>query len=296
MADPNFFPGFEGDDEPKKAKPVAPAKAAAPAKPAFDPFAGVPVKVNAPGEVVPAAPAKPATGRVGTAPAAPTPTPAAQDADDSELKPGSRKDLWKCPHCGTGNKPDRTSCRSCGKSPDEAVVVPWFKNNVLRAGILAVICVVILLAVWLSRVDASLHEPGPAGIDQQRPRISGKAEGTIEVSDGISFISTQRLSVSGRVVAVRQSLGMTWVALALGRNARDDNAFKAQIAKPQGAGFAFDGGCLLACVFDGKPELKPGAWLSLVGSTGDLVKGPSRLREAQGAIAVRVEEFKLLEE
>lgn len=290
MADPNFFPGFEGDDEP--AKPAAPAKAAAPApaaKPAFDPFAGPPA-ASAPA-AKPVAPGKPAPARPAPVPAA-APAPAAEP-DDAELKPGSRKDLWKCPHCGAGNKPDRSTCRTCGKSPDEPVILPWYKNNVIRAAILAVVGAIILLAVWMSRVDLSLHEAGPAGIDLQRPRISGSAEGSIDVSGDIKFVGTRMISVSGRVVATRQSLGMTWVALALGPNARDDEAFKALQAKPDGVGFAFDGGCVLACIFDNEPKLKPGAWLSLIGTTGDLVKDASKMHEVDGAFVVRVDEFRL---
>lgn len=289
MADPNFFPGFEGDDEPaKQAKSAAPAKPAAPApKPAFDPFAGAPVNAApAAPAPTPAAPGKP----VARPPTAPAP---AADPDDAELKPGSRKDLWKCPHCGAGNKPDRNTCRTCGKSPDDPVIVPWFKNNVIRAAILAVIGAVILLAVWMSRVDLGLHEAGPAGVDLQRPRISGSAEGTIEVSGDIKFVGTKLISVSGRIVASRPSLGMTWIALALGPNATDDEAFKALSAKASGAGYEFDGGCVLACIFDNEPKLTPGAWLSLIGSTGDLVKDASLMDEAQGAYAVRVDEFRL---
>ncbi|MBN8527586.1 MAG: zinc ribbon domain-containing protein, partial [Planctomycetes bacterium] len=239
-----------------------------------------------------AAPAQPRAAP-GPAPAPPPPAPESEDAD---LKPGSRKDLWKCPHCGAGNKPDRDTCRSCGKSPSDPVILPWYRNNVIRAAILAVVGAVVLLAVWMSRVDLSMREPGPAGVDLQRPRISGSAEGTIEVTGDIKFIGTRLVSVSGRVAAVRQSLGMTWIALALGANARDEDAFKALAPKAVGAGFEFDGGCVLACVFDDEPKLKPGTWLSLVGTTGDLVKEASLLDEAAGAIAVRVDEFRTLAE
>lgn len=288
MADPDFFPGFEGDDEPAKPAPAKPP-AAAPAKPGFDPFAGAKVDVNAPApaQAPAAAPAK-GPSRA----AAPAPAPAAEP-DDAELKPGSRKDLWKCPHCGAGNKPDRGTCRSCGKEPADPVVQPWYRNNVIRAGLIAAVGAIVLLAVWMSRVDLSLREPGPAGIDLQRPRISGTAEGTIDVTGDIRFIGTKLISVSGRVVAVRQHLGMTWIALALGINARDDDAFKALAPRASAGGFDFDGGCVLACIFDEEPQLRPGAWLSLAGTTGDLVKEASLLSEAEGAFAVRVDEFRV---
>jgi hypothetical protein len=283
MADPDFFPGFEGDDEPAKPSEAAPKVPAPAAKPAFDPFADPP----------PAATAAPKPG-----PAVPKPIPAkpapaaAADVDDPELKPGSRKDLWKCPHCGAGNKPDRSTCRTCGKSPDEPVIQPWYQNNIIRAAIIAVIGAVVLLAVWMSRVDLSLRDPGPAGVDVQRARIGGKAEGTIEITGDITFIGSKLISVSGRVVATKSALGMTWIALALGADARDDEAFAAMRADASGPGLRCEGGLVLAAVFDDQPKLDPGTWLSLTGTTGDLVKDASLLDEAAGAIAVRVDAFR----
>lgn len=290
MADPNFFPGFEGDDEPKKpapaAKPVAPAPAATPAKPAFDPFAGVPVKVTAPAEAAPAA--KPATGRVGKAPPAPLPAPAAaQDADDPDLKPGSRKDLWKCPHCGTGNKPDRTTCRSCGKSPDEPVVVPWFKNNVIRAGIFAIIGLVIILVVWLSRVDLSLREPMLENVDA-KPRIAGEGRGSIELGGGLTFEADKLISVCGRVAATGPGPGGTLlVALALGAAAVEEKPS----AKAVKGGFEVDG-VVLACSAQDAFAPKPGQILSLKGATGVLIKDGRMIDEPAGGIPVAVEEHR----
>ena len=59
------------------------------------------------------------------------------------LKP--RKDLWVCPHCGAKNKPDRDTCRACGKSPDEKVVKPIHQNPLVQAAVLAVVGFVLVL-------------------------------------------------------------------------------------------------------------------------------------------------------
>ncbi len=285
MADPNFFPGFEGEDEAKK-QPAKPAKpvSAAPAKPAFDPFADAPKPAATPPAV-----AKPPTGRVAKAPA-PAPAQAATSSsapaadDDPELKPGSRKDLWKCPHCGAGNKPDRNTCRTCGKSPDDPVIVPWYANNVIRAGILAAIGVVIVVIVMLTRVDVTLREPNLADVDR-KPRIGGSATGSIDLGGGLRFEADHQISVCGRVAAVGVGPGGTvLVALALGPAAAQE--------KPKAT--ASDGsfeveGVVLACSVEG--EFKPivGQILSVQGATGDLVKDGRITNEPAGVIPVAVE-------
>ncbi len=286
MADPNFFPGFEGEDEPKKqpaAKPVAPA----PDKPAFDPFADAqPSPAPAPALAGPAG--KPPTNRVAkTAPTAPAPVPAPSQ-DDPELKPGSRKDLWKCPHCGAGNKPDRTTCRTCGKSPDEPVVVPWYKNNIIRAGILAAIGVIIVVIVLLTRVDLSLREPSLANVDA-KPRISGAAQGSIDLGSGLRFEGERQISVCGRVAAIGPGPGGTLlVALALGPAAADEKPVATAIT----GGFEV-AGVVLACHAADSFDPKPGQIISLTGATGVLVKDGRMVDNEAGVIPVAIEEHRV---
>jgi hypothetical protein len=288
MADPNFFPGFEGDDEPAKpAKPEA-KPAAAPAKPAFDPFAGAKVDTKAAAAPPPAAaPGKPGTNRVAKAPApaaAPPPPPPPADAD-ADLKPGSRKDLWKCPHCGAGNKPDRDTCRTCGKSPDEPVVIPWYKNNVIRAGILAVIGLVIIGIVMLTRVDVSLREPTLANVDKA-PRITGKGIASIDLGNGIKLEGERMISICGRVAAVGTGPGGTQlVALALGAAAADEKP-----SAPPANGSFDVAGVVLACSAEDNFDPKPGQIISLTGVVGVLVKEGRIVDEPTGIIPVAVGE------
>ena len=284
MADPNFFPGFEGEDEPKK-QPAAKPAVQAPAKPAFDPFADAPPSPAAP---APAAPAgKPPTNRVAKAPAAPAPVAAASQ-DDPELKPGSRKDLWKCPHCGAGNKPDRNTCRTCGKSPDDPVVVPWFKNNIIRAGILAAIGLIVVVIVLVTRVDLSLREPTLAHVDT-KPRISGSAQGSIDLGSGLRFEGEHQISVCGRVAATGPGPGGTLlVALALGSAAADEKP----VATPINGGFDV-AGVVLACHAADGFDPKPGQIISLTGATGVLVKDGRMVDNEAGVIPVAVEEHRV---
>ncbi len=286
MADPNFFPGFEGDDEPKKPKPAA--KPAEPAKPAFDPFANMPA---APIETGPAAQAKPPAKPAGKPPAAapaPPPPPPPPDAD-ADLKPGSRKDLWKCPHCGTGNKPDRTTCRSCGKSPDEPVIVPWHRNNVIRVGILAGIGLIIVIAVWATRPDLSLHEPLLDKVDRKAARIGGSAQGSVELGNGLRFEAVSQISICGRVAATGPGPGGTLlVALALGAAAAEEKPS----ATPGNGTFEVSG-VVLACTAEGAFAPKPGQILSLTGATGVLVKDGRMVNEPAGIIPVAVQEHRV---
>lgn len=287
MADPNFFPGFEGDDEPAKpAKPEA-KPAAAPAKPAFDPFAGAKVDTKAAAAPPAAAPAKPGTNRVAKAPAtAPAPPPPPADAD-ADIKPGARKDLWKCPHCGAGNKPDRDTCRTCGKSPDEPAVVPWFKNNVIRAAILAAIGLIVIVVVMLTRVDVSLREPSLGNVDTA-PRITGTGIASIELGNGMKLEGERMISICGRVAAVGSGPGGTQlVALALGAAAAEEKP----AATPAGGSFEV-AGVVLACSAEDGFDPKPGEILSLTGVVGVLVKEGRVVGEPAGILPVAVGEHR----
>lgn len=272
-----WFPGFEGDDEPKK--DAAPAKPAAVAKPSA-PVAAAP----------PPVPPKPAPAAV--APAKPVPAPpkpqaaaAAESDADRDLKPGSRKDLWKCPHCGAGNKPDRDSCRTCGKKQSDPIIVPWHQQTVARLGIAAAAVVIVALAIWLARTDLSLHEPVISAIDA-KPRLGGPNSSTSEFGGGYTIAIEHRLSVCGRVAAVASGPGGSqMVALALGSAARDE----APAATKSGMGFTIEGGIVLACLGEAMPVVKAGQLLSVKGASGRLMKEGQFAKAAEGIIAVRVE-------
>ncbi len=286
MTDQKFFPGFEGDDEAQKPAAPQPKPAVAPAKPAFDPFAEVKVDTKAPAPPPAQAPA----GRATKASPPPPPPPAAAAAatdEDADIKPGSRKDLWKCPHCAAGNKPDRNTCRTCGKSPDEPVVIPWYRNNVIRAGILAVIGLIIIGIVLVTRVDLSLHEPSLANVDKA-PRIGGKGLALIELGSGLKLEGEQQISVCGRVAAIGSGPGGTiLIALALGPAAADENPE----AKPADGSFEV-AGVVLACSAEDGFDPKPGQIISLTGVSGILVKDGRIADTPAGIIPVAVGEHR----
>lgn len=269
-----WFPGFIGDDEPKKeAAPPAPSAPAAPAP------------APAPAPTPTPAPPKPAAPK----PAPPPPPAAAAEDEDRDIKPGSRKDLWKCPHCGAGNKPERDTCRTCGKKPTEPVVVRWHQQPLIRLGILLVIGLIAGLIIWTSRTDLSLHEPRLASVDRQ-PRIGGSVTGSIELGGGLSISLDSQISVCGRVAALGNGPGGTQlIALALGPMARDEHP---PVSKAGGT-LSIEGGVILACSGEGLPaSLKPGQLLSLRGETGRIMKEGQFAKGTDGLIAVYVEAAK----
>jgi hypothetical protein len=227
----------------------------------------------APRPVPAPAPAAPAPAAPAPAPApAPRPAPprpaAAAEPDDPELKPGSRKDLWNCPHCGAGNKPDRTTCRACGKSPDEPVVRPWSRNPVVLGGIAAAV-VGVVAVLWLAtRPDLSFRAPGPDGVDSAPRTAGGAAGGDQDLSGGRRFEAKGRISVSGRVLAARPFPGGgVSVALALGPNAADP-AFAGIAAEAGPAGFTVPDGTLVLHLVGTRERPVRGAWLSVAGDRG----------------------------
>jgi hypothetical protein len=258
MADANF-PGFEGEDEEEKpakpaAKPAVPAKPAAPAKPPT----GKVAKGDATAPTLQGAGSvdyqfeesseEPAPKKKAYAPppaeAAPPPTPVAPspgkgargsmqpaiEADvDPDLKPGSRKDLWTCPHCGTGNKPGRDTCRKCGKSPDDVVVVPLFKRPpVIGAAAGGVVLLIVLIAMVFGGTDLTLKPAEVSSIDS-KARIGGSASGTHDI-DGHTFTARKQISVCGRCVGsmpMQSPNGGLTVVLLLGKPAKDDDLVKA---------------------------------------------------------------------
>jgi hypothetical protein len=274
------FPGFN-EDEPQPAKPAKPAPARAPAAAApqyeldmgSDEEAPKPKKAYVPPVEDAPAPA-PAPAPVAAA-RSKVPAPVADTVPDEDIKPGSRKDLWACPHCGTKNQPQRTTCRSCGKSPDDEVVVPLHKKPAFLAGIGAAVVLLIVLLIAMSGADLALREPSPEAVDTKL-RL-GSQHGEAREVAGHQFTPTGTLAVCGRIAAVTQANGVTSVALALGKAASDDETFQA-LTTTIGDGRMNnppDPSELLHLVFPGTPPaLGKGAFLSLVGERGALADVP----------------------
>ncbi len=210
--------------------------------------------------------AAPATTRA--APAAPAPT---SDVDDPELKPGSRKDLWSCPHCQTRNKPDRTTCRNCGKSPDDALEPAFYTKPVFKLAVAGALVVILLL--WLvTRPDLSFKPAGPATID--RSVRKGSAAGGVRELVGKSFKPHGRLAVTGRICATRtlpDADGVTTVVLLLGAAAADDQLEAATVSFNNQLIKAPPGAVVLNLITKDKINGTKGAWLSVVGDYGDLL-------------------------
>lgn len=253
--------------------PAKPAKSepAKPSAPAFNPF-DAPVSVPKPGAPAPlpaapaakAAPAKPAAAK-------PAPPPASPPAEDeADIKPGSRKDLWKCPHCGAGNKPERADCRVCAKRPSDPVVVPWFRKPAVLGGLAAAVVAVVAILAVILRADLSLHPADLTGLDRA-PRTGGSARGVAELGDGLSFERRDRLAVCGRVARVAGSGRSLTVHLALGRNAAVDEDFAALGDSPAaGPGVAVLN--LVAAEGVEPPKLARGHWLSVSLARGILLR------------------------
>lgn len=275
---PPAGPQYELDmgDEPAPAAPAAPPVAARPAG-----AAPAPVLAPAPGPRPPMRPANEEPGEV----------------DDADIKPGMRKDLWKCPHCGCGNQPKRTTCRTCGKSPSEPVAIPWWRGP---KGIAAAAAALALVAVlWFAtRPDLSLHPAGAAGIDKAERLGGGASAGERSVADK-TFSPAGRLAVCGRVLAVQPVPGLGGVQsvlLALGKESIDDSRLEGWKA-----GFAADGSpetdaprtCLLHCVWPGEaPRLERGAWLSVVGEHGLLTDGVALIPALKAGRTLVVQELR----
>lgn len=211
----NPFAG-QAVDLPGKVKPPAPP--ANGAKPQVsNPFAGQ--AVDLPGKAT-AAPASPAVaGPSKPAPSKPAPS---SEPDDPELVPGSRKDLWKCPHCGAGNRPERDTCRACGKHRDAPVAAKWYANPVMLGGV--ALALVALVALWvLTQPDFSLRPAGPQSLTGRT--IIGGGGSDQGVGDGIQFHARGRIAWVGRVAATGSAASSTLAVYALAKDASDDAAF-----------------------------------------------------------------------
>ena len=230
------LPGFI-EDEPKKPSKPAPA---APAK-GFNAFADV--KVDADPLAVPVAPAlaakapsKPATGRTAK-PAAPAAAAAAApakafdafadaastpDGNDADVKPGTGRDLWVCPHCGTKSKPERTTCRACGKKPSDEVIILWHAHPIVKPAIgVGVVLVIVLLGWVLFSGGVRFVEPEAAYIDGSRAR-TGSGAGKSEEFEGQLFTPSKRYGLCGRLVGMISKGSLTMMVLAVGADGKDE--------------------------------------------------------------------------
>ena len=253
---------FEEDEAPKKERK------------AFIP--GLEPVVPAAASAVPAAPSDstgPAGGAVRPPKTAPPAAPApASEADDPELKPGSRKDLWACPHCETRNKPDRTTCRNCGKTPADAPEPALHTKPVFKMAIAG--AVVLLVLLWfVTRPNLSFKPAGPATVD--RSVRKGGAAGGVRELVGKSFKPSGRLAVCGRICAVRSAPtidGVTTVVLLLGSASADDQLEQANVSFNNQLIVAPPGSVVLNLITAEKIIGAKGTWISIVGDYGDLLE------------------------
>jgi hypothetical protein len=282
---------FEFDDAPAT-KPAA-KKAAAPAA-GFNPFdeaVAVP-SANAASAPAPTAPGtgrvektgtgrtekpgtgrieKPGTGRSEKPGTGKTVKPLATDPGDGDIAPGLAKDLWLCPHCGCKNKPHRETCRECKKSPADEVVKPWFLQPKIIGPVVGGVVLVVLLIMWLTSVDLSLH---PAGVVDSKVRSAGVPQVDVDLGDTRKFTIKKTASVSGRVISVSDYGVAPWlqaVVIGLGSSASDDAVFSTWTAEFDGDGMVVKApkyATLFLIHQDTKPTLKPGDYLSVLGKAG----------------------------
>ena len=287
-------PAFEfEDEEPKQPATTAPQ---APAPAAFNPFdkpVSVPIGGSGNGVAMdppPARPApstasfkKPTTASFKKGSAVTAPPPAAEPEEEIELRPGrASKDLWTCPHCSTGNKPGRKQCRACGKSPDDPVIVPWFKQPKILGGIGGGVAVLLALMIFTGGADLSMVAPGPAHLDERGPRVGGAPHtpGVVNLGEERTFEPRHQLAVSGRVVLCQNHAPASWltvVILALGKDAISDESMNTMSAEWGSSDYQIQGlvpTVTLYFINDGrKYDYPKNTYLSIVGDTGDLEEG-----------------------
>lgn len=155
---------FEDDDAPK----AAPKKSGGGD---FDPFAdedtgpSTPVAAPPPQAAPAQAPASSGGGFDAFADGGDAADPDAESAGDADIKPGQGKDLWLCPHCGAKNKPNRDTCRNCGKSPDDEVIIPLFSRPEVKIGLVAVVALVLVVLFFvMTAKDFSLRAASAATV------------------------------------------------------------------------------------------------------------------------------------
>jgi hypothetical protein len=276
---------YELNESPEE--PAPKKKAAAPAA-NFNPFDDVDVAAPSPIAPAPKAEAAPGTGRVAKSatgrvekpatgrtekPATDrTPKPPARDfGDNFDVAPGVAKDLWSCPHCGAKNKPQRETCRECSKHPDDPVEKAWYIKPKIIGPVAAGVIVLVYLIMILTRVDLSLR---PAGIVDNSVRMSSVKEEVLDLDESRKIFVRHHVSVSGRVIMAKSYPMAPWmlaVALGLGPNANDDDAFSKWSAEISDTGVTVNAprSTVVFLIFkEGEPKLKAGDYLSVKGKAG----------------------------
>ena len=279
--DDEFFPGFIEDQKlPKASQPPAVVHVSEGAFNPFDEPASVSVPVPDPSVDPAPSPAKPADGEEGFNPFAGSEDQG--EGDDGELKPGSRKDLWNCPHCGTGNRPNRDTCRSCGKSPAETVIQPWFKNPLNLGVIGGAVVLLIIVVMMFSGPSFALGTAHLASIGDDL-HSDESAGGSLSYGDDLLLVRG-RFAAVGRVVASASAGGATTVTIVFGERPRSPD-FKGVDRGDDEVGFTNGLGTVTRLDFARvtlldevgyiAAEPRNGQVIALTGQWGDLAKGAS---------------------
>lgn len=198
---------FEDDEPVKNSKKAA--------GPDFDPFADEdngPAPTAAPQAPPPQAPAAAPAADGGFDAFADAGDPNDPDAvaDDADIKPGQGKDLWVCPHCGAKNKPNRNTCRACGKDPEDEVIIPLLSRPPVKIGLIVGILLVLVVAFMaLTAKDLSLRPAGAAAVTADF------------INDG-----TAVLAGSGRILKTSDKDNARDVVIVFGPEITNDKEFK----------------------------------------------------------------------
>jgi len=199
--------------------------------------------------------------------------------------PGRRRDLWKCPHCGAGNKPERDECRSCGKRPSDPKEKPWFLNPIVVGTIGGTLTVIVLLFVYLGGPNFDLAPPTADHIDDQ-VRKDGRGGKKRPSRVGTEFQARGRFAVCGRVLSFQKKPGEgrgPTITLVLGPKARDlVEVNKLSVDPAQGVVIQSTLGkvavphCKLELVnrFDVVEKITPKGVFSMAGEWGVVIDGP----------------------
>lgn len=294
-------PKFEFEDG-SPATPTKPDQGTAPAA-AFNPFAEQKVDLS-PKAMVAAAVA--AAGPVAEAPVVPggdlPPAPGAPVAAPGAIgdEAGAGRDLWHCPHCGSGNQKKRTTCRACGKDPLDAVKQPWFRTVPAMAGMAGAVVLLVIILVVAMKTDKSLHPAGPAGVDKAVRTWGSGSDVEEDLGEKRGFRDRGKAAVSGRVAGAKSLPGYPWittVVLVLGNEAKDDLQAKSWTTNITDRDISSTAAnyVVVHCLFDEKVELPRGSWLSLKGAAGYAMLDATIVpfTQGRGHVTLRVAEHQI---
>ncbi len=206
--------------------------------------------------------------------AAPVASAPVDESVDPDVAPGSRKDLWNCPHCGAGNRPGRPTCRTCGKSPDDPVVRSWAKNPLVIGGIaVAALVVLVVLVRAMTAVDLTCKEPNAQHIDKA-VRRGGHGDNHTGLAGDVG--GERKVAVCGVVIGLVNDPripGAIKAVLALGPGAVDAaSAAQASFSDDDVSVSGLSGAYVVTRLMtDGAaPKLAKGEIVSLTGDLGQV--------------------------